>query len=430
MATLLVCSTPAYGHVAPMLRIAEYLVTRGHRVIMLTGSAFEKRVVAGGVEFRSLTGIADVDTAAVFAKTPDRSRRRQLARLQGDMQELFVRTIPDQLKAVTEVIENDEPDAILVDSTFTGIMPLILGGKRRPPIIGAGVIPLTQTSRDVAPFGLGLAPGPGPFRRLRNRVLTLAMQRVVFRKTQQAAERMALRLGATTPAPFVLDVSTTFDKFLQLAPKEFEYPRRDLPENTWFAGPVPVPSPTVTVPPWWDDLDDGRPIVHVTQGTIDNADLSKLVLPTIEALGNTDVLVVVSTGGAHLGELPDNVRVAEFLPYDLLMPKTAVFVTNGGYGGVQQALRYGVPIVVAGDTEDKPEVAARVAWAGVGVNLRTGSPSPSAISSAVQKVLADPTFRGKAGHMKRAISQYTPLETIERELHNAAGRGAPRAAMS
>ena len=39
-------------------------------------------------------------------------------------------------------------------------------------------------------------------------------------------------------------------------------------------------------------------------------------------------------------------------------------VTNGGYGGVQQALANGVPLVVAGDSEDKPEVAARVAVVG------------------------------------------------------------------
>lgn len=39
--------------------------------------------------------------------------------------------------------------------------------------------------------------------------------------------------------------------------------------------------------------------------------------------------------------------------------------TNGGYGGVQYALRYGVPIVATGGKEDKPQVGARVAWSGV-----------------------------------------------------------------
>jgi hypothetical protein len=52
-----------------------------------------------------------------------------------------------------------------------------------------------------------------------------------------------------------------------------------------------------------------------------------------------------------------------------------VMVTNGGYGGVQMALSYGVPLVVAGASEDKPEVGARVAWSGAGLNLKTGKPS-------------------------------------------------------
>ena len=40
-----------------------------------------------------------------------------------------------------------------------------------------------------------------------------------------------------------------------------------------------------------------------------------------------------------------------------LRPRTR-YVTNGGYGGVQYALRYGVPIVATGGKEDKPEVGA------------------------------------------------------------------------
>ena len=63
-------------------------------------------------------------------------------------------------------------------------------------------------------------------------------------------------------------------------------------------------------------------------------------------------------------------------------------VTNGGYGGVQQALANGVPLVVAGDSEDKPEVAAHVQWSGTGVNLHTGRPSPAMVARAVRRVLA------------------------------------------
>ena len=68
--------------------------------------------------------------------------------------------------------------------------------------------------------------------------------------------------------------------------------------------------------------------------------------------------------------LPGNVRVAKFVPYDLLLPHVSCFVTNGGYTGVTLALHHGVPLVQAGTTEEKSEIAARIAWTGVGQEAR------------------------------------------------------------
>lgn len=49
--------------------------------------------------------------------------------------------------------------------------------------------------------------------------------------------------------------------------------------------------------------------------------------------------------------------MAPFLPHDLLLPFVDVMVTNGGWGGVLGAVQAGVPLVVAGGSLDKPEVA-------------------------------------------------------------------------
>jgi UDP:flavonoid glycosyltransferase YjiC (YdhE family) len=145
------------------------------------------------------------------------------------------------------------------------------------------------------------------------------------------------------------------------------------------------------------------PVVHVTQGTVADADLAALVLPTIHALADEDVLVVAGTGRhdpTTLGPLPANARVAPFVPHGWLLPHTAVMVTNGGFGGVQVALANGVPLVVAGATEDKPEVAARVAWAGVGVNLATNTPTAAQIREAVRQVLREGTYAERAAAMR------------------------------
>src|SRR5690606_5982143 len=123
---------------------------------------------------------------------------------------------------------------------------------------------------------------------------------------------------------------------------------------------------------WWEDVTRATvPVVHVTQGTA-NVDPRDLILPAVEALADRDVLVVVGLGHRTPplpGRLPANVRVAPMVPYPHLLPLTDVMVTNGGFGGVLQALRHGVPLVVAGGDLDKPEIAARIGWHGAGDNL-------------------------------------------------------------
>src|SRR4030095_4366556 len=87
--------------------------------------------------------------------------------------------------------------------------------------------------------------------------------------------------------------------------------------------------------------------------------------------------------------LPANARVEPFIPFGALLPHVDLMITKGGYGGVQFALAHGVPLIVAGATEEKPEIAARVAWSGAGINLKTKTPSPEQIRAAVRAVLAD-----------------------------------------
>ncbi len=65
-----------------------------------------------------------------------------------------------------------------------------------------------------------------------------------------------------------------------------------------------------------------------------------------------------------------------------------------------------IPLVVAGQTEDKMEVGARVAWSGAGINLRTQRPSPSAIQEAVKAVLANPTYRDNARRIQADFARY------------------------
>jgi MGT family glycosyltransferase len=230
-------------------------------------------------------------------------------------------------------------------------------------------------------------------------------------------------IGRRVPGLLFDGVARAERLFVTTVPS-FEYPRQDLPSTVRFVGPVLPPRTGQFDPPaWWEDLGKGQPVVLVTQGTMANGDLSQLVAPTLAALAREPLLVVATTGGrspatsaGRISDLPPNARVETYVPYEQLLPHVSVMVTNGGFGAVQQALAAGVPLVVAGAGEDKPEVAARVAWSGAGVNLRTGRPSPTRLLQAVRRVLEEPAFRGRAEAFKEEMAGYRGVLAIADDL--------------
>lgn len=427
MPSFVFASSPLYGHVAPLITAGRHLVEAGHRVVMLTGSRFQAAVVGAGVEFVSLPGRADFDERDLAGYLPDIGRYRGVRLSQYQLQHTFIHPLPDQWAGLNGILAANEIDAVVVDHLFAGVVPLLTRPRhQRPPVVAFGIGPLGQFSRDAAPPGMGLQPSWSAAGRLRNRILNVAATKVVFRQTQQLAERLyAQATGMSLPSdfPFILDLSSRFDRLLQLGPREFEYPLTDLAPGLRFVGPLDTSSSggPVRLPAWWDDLGDGRPVVHVTQGTLDNGDFSSLVQPTLQGLAGFDGHVVVSTGGASadaVGPVPANAHVAEFLPYDLLLPRLSALVTNGGYGTVLLALRQGIPVVVAPGAEDKPEVAARVQFFDVGVNLRTARPTPEDVAQAVSTVLDEPRHQAKARTIADAIRHYAPLDLIRTELES------------
>jgi UDP:flavonoid glycosyltransferase YjiC (YdhE family) len=83
-------------------------------------------------------------------------------------------------------------------------------------------------------------------------------------------------------------------------------------------------------------------------------------------------------------------------------------VTNGGYGSVQLALAYSIPLVGAGGTEEKPEICARIAWRGVGINLKTKTPTEAQIRDAVRRVLSEPHYRERAREVQADFARHDP----------------------
>lgn len=73
-----------------------------------------------------------------------------------------------------------------------------------------------------------------------------------------------------------------------------------------------------------------------------------------------------------------------------------------------------MPVVVAGTTEDKPLVAARVVARGVGIDLGTATPQPEHLRDAVRQVLTSPSMRANVDRLATEYGRHNALVEIER----------------
>ena len=417
MASVVIAAPPITGETVPLLQLARGLVRRGHEVTAVVGSRYADEVEDAGARHVPLTGAADVDDRRIDEVFPERrgpapgpeQLNHTFSRFSGD-------GIPESHRILQRLLEED-PDRVLVaDSVFLGAWPVALGapGRRFRRWVAVGCNPLGMPSADTTPYG-PVPPGPDGEAAAANLAANQALQDSL-EPSRRHIEGIVRALGATAVVPpFMAGTATLPDLFCALTVPELEFERSDAPDTLRFVGPLPVVSlPSWREPSWWGEPDREVPVVVVTQGTLDNGDLTELVRPTLDALAGEDVLVVAALGRdvADLpGTVPAGARVEPFVPFDALLPRADVPVTNGGFGGTQHALASGTPVVLAGVTEDKP--------------LATARPSPGQVRDAVRAVLADGAMGAGVAAVAAAYRRHDAVEAVAGLVEGAPPRDAP-----
>jgi MGT family glycosyltransferase len=434
---VLIVSTPATGHLNPLLPIGRSLIEEGHEVVFLTGSALRQRVEGIGAKFLPFPLEADLDLCDPNTVVPElRDITPGPEWLHVALERIFVDTIPAQHAGLRRALRVFPADIIVGDDMIFGVLPMLLGPRsKRPPIVLCGTSILHWRRDDGAPLFLGLPPAGSEAQRDEYAAIACDYDRIVNQPVALRLNKILKELGVGPLSTVMFEaVVERADAYMQLSVPGFEYPR-EIPATVHFVGTPPIMPNQVPLPSWARDLDGSRKVVLVTQGTVANHDFGLLIRPALEALAKEpDLLLVATAGGRPVdaipGPIPDNARVASYLPFEWILPKTDVFVTNGGYGSVNQAMSFGIPIVTAGLTEDKADVNARIAWSGVGINLATNEPTPRALSEAVRTVLAKPTYRAHAtamaGEFARLDTRTEMLRIISETARSGKAPGSGR----
>jgi UDP:flavonoid glycosyltransferase YjiC (YdhE family) len=412
MSTFLFASTPVPAHTTNPIPFAQRLIERGHIVLWYAGRAFHEQLAATGAFPLPLDAAEDFGGVEIEQHFPQFAGLTGAKAIKTAFADVFVGEALPRVADLRRIIERYDVDAILADELMYGVgLTSELTGI---PWATFGDGPLPYFEPDTPPFGPALSPMRGPVGRLRNRVVDWVGRHLIFAEAQRRYDTARAELGLPEAVRPVLKEAVSPYLHLHGAVPSFDYPRKQLPPHMHWVGAL-RPDPVDWTPPaWWPEVVNAtKPVVLVSQGTI-RPDLTELVEPTVRALADADVLVVVTTGQAdpsdlvraYVDPLPANVRVAKFVPYDALLPHASVFVTNGGYTGVTLALHHGVPLVQAGITEEKAEIGARIAWTGVGVRLGTTRPSVPALRHVVDLVLTEDRYAAAAARVQADMSAH------------------------
>lgn len=169
-----------------------------------------------------------------------------------------------------------------------------------------------------------------------------------------------------------------------------------LPENCVLTGAALGTRPNAPDFPWhrWDA---DRRHVLVTVGTLvghmigDFYDRAAAVLAPLA----DDVQAIFVTSGVAAESFPDNAITAELVPMLDLMPKLDAVVCHAG-GAVNEALTFGVPMVVAPVRAEQVALARQVARSGAGIEVSILDVTVAELDTAVRAVLDEPEYRRHA----------------------------------
>jgi UDP:flavonoid glycosyltransferase YjiC (YdhE family) len=372
---VLAYTSPARGHLYPIVPILAELAERGHRVSVCTLADELGQLAPLGIE-----GSA-IDPAVERIEIED-WRERSLPKAGLSVLKTFTERASCEAPDLARAIDRYDPDVLLIDVNCWGAATVAEASGLPWAVYSPYLLPLP--SREAPPFGLGLAPIGGPLGRIRDALVGGVFRLGFDRSVMPTID--TLRAGHDLPAlRRYSDVLARPPLLLALTAEGFEYPRGDWPANVRLVGAVNW-SPPTPAPAWLDELRD--PLVLVTCSTERQRD-KRLLHVALEALPAAG-MSVIGTSAAHDPDqfnAPPGSRVVRFLPHEPILRRAACVVCHGGMGIVQKALAAELPVVVVPCGRDQLDTARRVEIAGAGVRVSPRRLTAERLADAVRTAI-------------------------------------------
>lgn len=419
---ILFATMPMDGHLNPLTGLAIHLQSLGHDVRWYTGPTYAVKIRKLGIPYYPYQQAQEINQLNLDTALPERQRiKGTIARLRFDINHVFLLRAPEFVIDLKAIYEEFPFELLVCDALFTAA-PFIKQ-LLNIPVAAVGVVPLAETSKTLPPSGLGMEPSDSWFGQLKQSLLRYLTINHLLKPCTDLYNRLLVEHGLPTTNEFVFDAFIRqADVYLQSGTPGFEYTRPDMSPNVRFVGPM-LPHTLGSRHPFQQPalVAQYPRVVLVTQGTVER-DPAKIIVPTLEAFkDDKQTLVIATTGGSQTKELrarypQENLIIEDFIDFNSVMPYADAYVTNAGYGGVMLALLYGLPMVAAGVHEGKNEIAARIGFFKVGINLKTETPTVAQIRRSVEHIVNDNQYKRNVQRLGVEFRQYDANSLCEQHI--------------
>ncbi|HMQ52874.1 MAG TPA: glycosyltransferase [Anaerolineae bacterium] len=455
MARLLFLTVGVTSYLNAGFQLARQLQRRGHEPIFASASrAAGSQVEAQGWPFIFLQAEAEALTQAY-------RRPRSAARLPQPVRKLpFVdRLWPYLDRSVQIAAMQPRRDYILSNSPIAKIIEqwqpdlLLIDYELHHHIIGTAKFGLptylleyycsVRQAPDVPPLYARFLPTGTPGSKLRaalswqsvrlKRRLRYTLERVYYKRADWFST--LIDLARQENFPFEQEVEFLFQyqyltyrhiPTLMLSAWEFDFPH-EVENKTSYVGPmVQLERHEVDVDPrFWEVMAAlseqrraGRALIYCSMGSL-HSDAGYFQRVIAAVTGRPEWNLILAVGSKlpleQFQPAPPNVHLFSRVPQLKVLEQADLMLAHGGIGTVNEALLLGVPLLVYSFGHmDQNGNAARVAYHGLGLTGDIRRDSPAQIAQKIERILLDPSFKTKVGHMRQIYQRYHQAEKAVR----------------
>lgn len=416
---IVITSWGSYGDVYPYVGLGKVLRGRGHHVTLAVPGYYRGLVEREGLVCHAVGPEIDPADRATIARLMD-----PVNGTEAIIRDLLMPTVRRSYESI-EPIARDADLLITHPVTFAG--PLLADTIGLPwisttlaPISFFSVTDMPVLSR--TPSWLPVVYRPG---RWSGRLIA-ALARRVTRGWTQPVEDLRKELGLGTRGNPIFEGQFSPTRTLALFSRVLAAPQPDWPPHTTVTGFVFYNGPEPLSPELEAFLAAGPAPVVFTLGTSAVGAAGSFYEESAAAIVRLGRRAVLLTGG-----FPENIPqkvssphivTVDRAPHQLLFPRAAAVVHQGGVGTTGQALRAGCPVLVVPHSHDQPDNASRLSRLGVARTLYPSRYRAARVAEELHRLLTRTHYREQSQRTAAVVATERGAEGAADAIEAVIGR--------